>query len=273
MNNPNLYSTANAMQKYDAKLLIDNYFNNIKWLPNGGDISLDIGCGDGGVTYEFLLNNMPNNAEKIIGTDISEQMIMYANEYYQHRKLKFEYLDISSKTLSEQFIGKFDHVFSLNCLHWVHDQRQAFQNIYDLLKSNGDMLVSYVASSPVFSIYETLSKLDKWKSYMLDYTKYICPYHNNLNTEEDLTKLLESIGFEVVICKCEKRQFVYKDLESWINFIKTVNPFLNRIPESNRNEYIDQFLEECKKHGVVVPNNVNVTKPYDELIVYAQKKI
>lgn len=123
MNNANLYSNSNILQRRDAKYLIDNYFKYIEWLPNGGDVSLDIGCGDGGVTHEFLLNNMPKSIEKIVAVDRSLEMIQHAAISHQHSKIQFQQLDIGIKTLPTQFIGKFDHVFSSYCLHWLQDQR------------------------------------------------------------------------------------------------------------------------------------------------------
>lgn len=123
MNNANLYSSSNSLQKTDAKYVIDNYFENIKWLSNGGDISLDIGCGDGEITSELLLNNMPNTHGMIIGTDISCEMIKHATIAHQNTKLQFRQLDISTKMLPKQFSGKFDHIFSFYCLHWIQDQR------------------------------------------------------------------------------------------------------------------------------------------------------
>ncbi|XP_044732575.1 juvenile hormone acid O-methyltransferase-like [Chrysoperla carnea] len=272
MYNPILYSNSNILQRRDAKYLTDNYFKYIKWLPNGGDVSLDIGCGDGGVTHEFFLNNMPNSIETIVATDLSSEMIQHAAISHQHSKIQFQQLDIGVKTLPKHFIEKFDHVFSSYCLHWLHDQRKTFQNIYDVLKPNGDLLVSYLANHPFYSLFETVSKFEKWKSYMTDCNIRIPPYQKCSNTEEVHKQILESIGFDVKICKCEKRTFLYKDLMSWRKTIESVNPFINRIPESSRKEYIDDYMAESQKFGLILENNT-VNTPYELLIVYAKKRI
>ncbi|XP_044728719.1 juvenile hormone acid O-methyltransferase-like [Chrysoperla carnea] len=272
MNDPSLYASVNVVTRRDAKYLIDSYFDKIKWLPNGGDLVLDIGCGDGAVTYELLLEYVPKTVEMIVGTDVSLTMLKYANNSYQHPKLQFQHLDIATESLPKQYFGKFDHVFSNYCLHWVQDQRQAFQNIYDSLKPNGDVLVAYLAEYPLFSIYETISKLKKWEPYMIDYKKFVSPYHNNFDTENNHKDILKNIGYDYVECKCERRTFVYKDLISWRKIVQSVNPFVERIPESKRDEYIDELMLESKKRGLIRENTEGVTIPYELLIVYAQKR-
>lgn len=93
--------------------------------------------------------------------------------------------------------------------------RQAFQNIYDSLKPNGDVLVAYLAEYPLFSIYEAVSKLKKWQPYMIDYQNFVSPYHNYSDTENSHKNILKKIGFDYVECKCERRTYVYKDFISW----------------------------------------------------------
>jgi len=51
-----------------------------------------------------------------------EKMIKYANKTYgDDKRLKFEVLDIQTKSLSEKYISKFDHIFSFHTLQWCHD--------------------------------------------------------------------------------------------------------------------------------------------------------
>lgn len=123
MNNPSLYASINVVTRHDAKYLIDSYFDEIQWLPNGGDLVLDIGCGDGSVTSELLLEYAPKTVAMIVGTDVSPSMLKYANNSYKHPKLQFQLLDIATESLPKQYFGKFDHVLSNYCLHWVQDQR------------------------------------------------------------------------------------------------------------------------------------------------------
>lgn len=53
-----------------------------------------------------------------------ERMIKYANTTYgDGQRLKFEVLDIQTKSLPEKYVSKFDHIFSFHALQFFHDLR------------------------------------------------------------------------------------------------------------------------------------------------------
>jgi len=59
-----------------------------------------------------------------IATDISEDMIKYANENNTNEKrIKFEVLDMETKNLPEKYVSTFDYVFSFHSVHWCKDIR------------------------------------------------------------------------------------------------------------------------------------------------------
>ncbi|XP_011702399.1 PREDICTED: uncharacterized protein LOC105458630, partial [Wasmannia auropunctata] len=65
----------------------------------------------------------------LIGTDISESMIKYANETFSDEKrLQYEVLDIGTKNLPKKYISEFEHILSFHTLQWCSDLRQAFEN-------------------------------------------------------------------------------------------------------------------------------------------------
>ena len=41
-----------------------------------------------------------------------------------------------------------------------------FRNMHRLLDVNGEMLVAFVAQSPLYSVYEKLAQKKKWQKYM-----------------------------------------------------------------------------------------------------------
>ena len=58
----------------------------------------------------------------VIGTDISEKMIEYANRTYSSQNnLRFLQMDTSKNI----FRNEFDLITSFNSLHWVKDQKGA----------------------------------------------------------------------------------------------------------------------------------------------------
>lgn len=121
MNKAKLYQRSNELQRVDTKLVLSEYAPLIKW--NGFDTVMDVGCGTGDVTVDFLLPEIPTTYLKLVGTDISDSMIRYANETYQNLpRVSFERLDISG-AIDAKFLNYFDHVTSFFCLHWVQNQK------------------------------------------------------------------------------------------------------------------------------------------------------
>jgi juvenile hormone-III synthase len=122
MNEAQLYKKSNALQRRDAKKVLEEFAHLIQW--NGGDSVLDVGCGSGDVTVDFVLPQLPDTFSRLVGVDISGEMVKSANEAYQHPRMDFKVLNISGSV--DQFVREmqeFDHVMSFYCLHWVQNQK------------------------------------------------------------------------------------------------------------------------------------------------------
>lgn len=117
--NAELYHKNNRMQRRDALQCLENYSGRMKWKKSGDKI-IDIGCGDGSV-LNLTKNFIPMEYEEILGCDISEKMIHFANLNNKDHRTKFMVLDIEGK-LPEALREKFDHAFSFYALHWIKDQ-------------------------------------------------------------------------------------------------------------------------------------------------------
>ena len=138
MNNAKLYHKSNALQKRDAKQILDEFSHLFNWRADGTDCLLDIGCGAGDVLVEYIIPKMPKNFAKVIGVDISEEMTRYARENYQNKHVDFYKEDIASDFLTNELIssdpkksffsesmelGNYDFITSFYCLHWIQNQR------------------------------------------------------------------------------------------------------------------------------------------------------
>lgn len=118
MNNAELYQNSNNLQKRDALECLQEYSRKIKWKNDASVI--DIGCGDGSVTAAILKKFLPNCME-VVGCDISEQMVQFANKNFSSESTSFIVLDIEGD-LPDQMRAEFDHAFSFYTLHWVKQQ-------------------------------------------------------------------------------------------------------------------------------------------------------
>lgn len=87
--------------------------------------------------------------------------------------------------------------------------RQCLKNLYDLMVPGGDILLTFLATNPIFQVYEILAKDAKWSKYMKNVTKYISPYQNVPHPDNEFRDLLTEVGFEIEICKFIERTHVF----------------------------------------------------------------
>lgn len=84
-------------------------------------------------------------------------------------------------------------------------------NIYKMLKPGGDMLLAFLASSPIFSIYETMARTKRWSKYMQNVEGYITPFQHSKNPREEYEQIMAQIGFKSIFCRVEDREFTYNN--------------------------------------------------------------
>lgn len=121
MNQARLYHNSNSLQRRDAFEILKRYSKKIRW-QSCEDRIIDVGCGDGSVTVDILKTNFPDKFGKLIGCDISIEMVKYANEQYRDESTTFIVQDIED-SLPDELTGSFDHVFSFYTLHWIKNQQ------------------------------------------------------------------------------------------------------------------------------------------------------
>lgn len=123
MNQAVLYSKYNGLQKSDATFVLNNYFNLVQWNDDGEDTIVDIGCGSGDVTNDLLLPKLPKSFGRLIGLDLSEEMVEFARDRCLHPRITFEQINIENEDINVDYEESFDHAFSFYCLHWVQKQK------------------------------------------------------------------------------------------------------------------------------------------------------
>lgn len=134
---------------------------------------------------------MPKKFHRLVGVDVSKDMIEYANKKYGTPNTSFHVFDLEVD-LQQQSLREakpFPHITSFNCLHWVKNQQKAMQSIYDLLESDGNLLMCFATNLSVYETFLDLSKNPSWNEYMYDVEKYISPYRTIF---EDPTKKVRS---------------------------------------------------------------------------------
>lgn len=117
---PELYQKSNTLTKKDALECLETCAKTIKWRPNYS--AIDLGSGDGSVTTDVLKKFMRSDYKKLVGSDINETMVRFANEQHGDERTAFIVLDMAGD-LPENLWSSFDHVFSFYAIHWVDKQK------------------------------------------------------------------------------------------------------------------------------------------------------
>jgi juvenile hormone-III synthase len=141
MNNAKLYKKSNTQQKRDAQDIMSEFAHVFEAVSGEVDQSLlDVGCGAGDVLAEIILPKLSSKFIKVIGVDISPEMIKYASDQYRGKYLRFlkvdiesDFLSIKSQKISQTIVGQqqqqqlqpesFSFITSFYCLHWIQNQR------------------------------------------------------------------------------------------------------------------------------------------------------
>lgn len=215
MNKAALYKRSNGLQRRDAKQTIEEFSPVLQWRSNGGDSLLDIGCGSGDVTIDFLLPILPENFRRLVGVDLSQEMVEFARQQYPHPRISFDHFDLGVDIEKQRIHGiePFDHITSFYCLHWVQNQERAVQNMFKLLKPDGDVLLVFLAQNPIFDIYKQMSQTKKWAKYMTDVDHFISPYQYSKNPADQFGKLLYANGFTEYSVEIREKFFVFEGVD------------------------------------------------------------
>lgn len=98
---------------------------------------LDIGTGTG-ILISYLLEKSPS---KLVGVDISENMIEVARKKYKDEDVKFIVSDIMN--FNED---KYDYIFIYSAYPHFKDKEKLFEHLSKLLNENGKVIIAHSQS-------------------------------------------------------------------------------------------------------------------------------
>lgn len=120
MYQPALYSDNNNCAVRSIQYLMSKYGKLINWKKN--ESIIEVGLGDGRVSYHGLVPNIPQDFKEYVGTDISASMLEHAKNVIVSEKARFEVLDVV-KDVPLKYENSFDHVFSFLLFHWIKETK------------------------------------------------------------------------------------------------------------------------------------------------------
>ncbi|XP_011164250.1 juvenile hormone acid O-methyltransferase [Solenopsis invicta] len=267
--NPAKHTSLNEVQKDNVRNIINLFGEELK---NICGKCMDVGCGPGDITTSILLPSLDPKAV-IIGTDISTAMVKYAQKTYgDNERLEFEILDIEIESLPEKYLSKFDHIFSFHTLHWCNDARRIFQNMYCMLQPGGTILVFFGVSHATIDVIKKMTQDIRFAPYLQ--RKFGFPFSDSARPCEELTVLLESIGFNIKHCEIQAQDFSNINTNAFLSSIFAMFTFLDAMPPIEKKEFMDDFVREYHNkvnHGNEQHNKAETIDLHYYFIVYAQK--
>lgn len=195
MLNGELYKKNNQIHRLVNKQIIDEFSPRFVFRSDGRDSLLDIGCGSGDITADFILPVLPKQFSRLVCADISDEALTTARKTIHNTKAAFQYMDIGEPLDASVWTTTFDHITSFFCMHWVPDQRQAMKNIYDLLNSGGDCLMAHLCSYSGYTVFTELAKRPRWASRLQDINDFIPPFQFSRNPEQEMKNIMQEVGF------------------------------------------------------------------------------
>lgn len=209
-----MFNESKHLSMHDARQTLEDFASSIKWLPNGGDSVLDVGCGPGDIAADVILPFLPPNFKRLVGADVSSEMIEFCRKRHNHPKLSFEQFNTDVELEKQSFhkVGPFDHIFSSYCLHFVQNQKLCLQNFFKLLNPGGDLVVLFLAKHLNYEVMKLQQSKDpRWAQYMTDVDNHLTPYQFSENPGEEFRNLLTECGFTGCDVRVLQKNFIHTE--------------------------------------------------------------
>ncbi len=177
----------------------------LEWLqPQTGEHILDIGCGTGTLTQK-----LSESGANVIGIDASADMIEKAKASFPNIKLFVK--DATNFSFDEPF----DAAFSNATLHWINEQENALQCIYNSLKKEGRFVFEMGGKHNIESIHAAVKKAIPEAGY----SDAVPDKTNYFPSVAQQCALLENVGFTVSNVAYFKRPTELKGDDGMKNWI------------------------------------------------------
>ncbi|XP_046991470.1 juvenile hormone acid O-methyltransferase-like [Schistocerca americana] len=262
MEDPGLYARHGAKVFETAGAFLDELWPRLTW-PDPPLPALDVGCGTGEVSRQVIAARLPSGV-RLIATDVSPAMLKHADKHNAlPGVIQYDVYDAASRHLEQTRAWEhapYGKIFTVYSMHWIPDNRRAILNMYKLLASGGEAVFVMMATSP-FLAHDIVGKDPRWSKYMQDVELFLSPYHYSKDPTADFLQLLLDAGFEVVYRISEPRSIDYDTKEDCKGILTSVNPFLNRIPAHEKEDFMNAVWEaNLKQKSITIRRDEDTGK-------------
>jgi trans-aconitate methyltransferase len=204
------------------------------WLaPKKGEHIIDVGCGTGTLTEKIA-----EAGAVVTGIDASPEMISKAKQAYNN--IEFFVRDATDFS----FDKPFDAAFSNATFHWIKDQQQLLQCIYNNLKIGGRLVYEMGAKHNVESIHNAVKEVLIEEGFEANTRIEV----NYFASAAEQATMLENVGFTVsnIIQFDRPTELVGEDgMRNWI--IQFGQSFFKNIPAEKVEIILDKAVAILKE--------------------------
>jgi SAM-dependent methyltransferase len=173
------YEKKAFLQKSVNTQVIDYLSDAIRtWFPNHQELTiLDLCCGDGGSTKQFLTSLQEKNikVKQLLGYDISPAQIETARKHLSSNSpLAFQVLNVEDITETAQY----DLIISFFGLHWLERLPAVVSKLHQALAPDGRIaFLVPLEKEPLFQLRQQCMSSPTWAPHFKNYTLHPFLYH------------------------------------------------------------------------------------------------
>ncbi|XP_054926380.1 juvenile hormone acid O-methyltransferase-like isoform X1 [Dermacentor andersoni] len=193
------------------KVFLERYKDSFFAVENGVQCAdrqwLDVGCGPGKFTKNYLLPHAPSSLRRLVAADFSQAMLDHAARNHAHPKIAYRLLDIANDKAVSAFAareGLFERVCCFLTLHWISDKAAALRNLEYLTAPGGECLVVFNPRVAPQQVLRAMIASGKWKRHE-HVLKYALPESWEFYDVDTMVSKLEGLvaSTSLVALSCE----------------------------------------------------------------------
>ncbi|XP_065302785.1 juvenile hormone acid O-methyltransferase-like [Dermacentor albipictus] len=242
-------STGQLLKSWQASL-----FSNPKEDGKCDEQYLEIGCGPGNFTRNYLLPLCPPSMRRLLAVDNSHSMIDYARREHGNPKIEYRMLDIAADDEVSQFIeteGQFDRVYSFQTFHWIRDKCAALRNVERLMAPGGECLIVFNPHPGPLQLSKAMMNSERWKKYT-DVLKKVAPdfpdTHDPVYLRNYLMNIVKSTSLVPLACELVRVESTSASMDDLLRVVLPINPVYSLLTEEGKAE-LENFTKELMKNG------------------------
>ncbi|GFQ83194.1 methyltransf_25 domain-containing protein [Trichonephila clavata] len=244
---------------------------DLGWNDGKEHLVMDVGCGPGNVTVNWILPLFPN-LKKIIALDYLPSMIELAKTKNFHPKTEYHVADFEDGSATEVWNGQITKLISIHCFNWFKNQEKALQIAYDLLQLGGEAALYFIVQSDYYDTVLDITNNSKWKSLFEGIDIHVPKSCYEKYNASHYRKIAEKIGFSVVLCQTDLKVNELPTHQDAKDLLFSICTLIPHIPESQKDEFKKEFYQSILEHGGITKDGAPVHRALTLELVLRKSK-